>query len=802
MAQGLNFQTHQYVDPSEQLQKSLGAGGMFAQTLKGMQQFDQDEAKLQMMRQDRDRQAKLDAEHTEDRAAVKKTLEEENALKDAMYGKATNYDATSSFEQLEKQGGKKFTDALYKGDVKADDMQVKLGNTIVDQYMYNQTYAPSELERVDKFITEKGGIGSVGGSIKDAYGKAQANAVAAKAAISEKRDLLSSKKADYETAGRKDEFDKQMKLFDMQMRANDSDAVAASRAERSGSEGTAGKDKFDSQYGNVGSNIMNNPMVRNMSGPMKTEIATTLKQFQDRNVNPAIASAAILNKIEGTGDKTDAGVYTEYKFSRPHVEDITGMTPAERLAYDGGKEGRDSSVYEANRVTRNKLFGDYQKAVASGVGENDAQLQDISSKIAKLDRTQGQIYHDEAHDTWKKFLTDNMEGYKDPDAALEAGKKPLNAIIPGTEKTTKTVETKAVGVPGFSAKIKAFQLPNNYTALSSDRKAQDAMLSQASLSLIKNDEGNGKNGKRYEPYADKVKQEDGSTRNAGMVMGHGVKVSEFQDQALGGKKYDPTNAKHREIFDKYEEKRLLDLVPLARKQAAALGLPAEAIPVLASMDHQLGKGWMSDFKGSVQNIKDGQYDVAIQRIRDSKWNRVQTPERAQKFIDMLGAVKEMKEGGSNWFATHAPKSEYDSSLTAKAPPAKVDILQSRIASSAPVQQSYVPLKVVENDQAPLDTGIRNIMPRINNAVTAHQNNVAQATYENGIDIAKNAKAHLANIEKEKASRLDSVLTKTGYDAAYKNATPAEKLRIQADALRKYSEMQNAAALQNLVNNRY
>jgi hypothetical protein len=63
MQQGLNFQTHQYVDPSTQLQQSLGAGGMFAQTLKGMQQFDDDNVKIDMMRHEQARQAKIDAQN-------------------------------------------------------------------------------------------------------------------------------------------------------------------------------------------------------------------------------------------------------------------------------------------------------------------------------------------------------------------------------------------------------------------------------------------------------------------------------------------------------------------------------------------------------------------------------------------------------------------------------------------------------------------------------------------------------------------------------------------------------------------
>jgi len=74
-ANGLNFQQGHYQDPLASLQASIGAGSMFAKTLSSMQQFDQDEAKLQMMRQDRDRQAKIDAQNESDRALASKEKE-------------------------------------------------------------------------------------------------------------------------------------------------------------------------------------------------------------------------------------------------------------------------------------------------------------------------------------------------------------------------------------------------------------------------------------------------------------------------------------------------------------------------------------------------------------------------------------------------------------------------------------------------------------------------------------------------------------------------------------------------------
>ncbi len=68
MAQGLNFQTHQFNYPTEGLQKALGAGSMFAQSLKSMQDFESEQAKLRMMQQEKDRQAKIDFANEQERA--------------------------------------------------------------------------------------------------------------------------------------------------------------------------------------------------------------------------------------------------------------------------------------------------------------------------------------------------------------------------------------------------------------------------------------------------------------------------------------------------------------------------------------------------------------------------------------------------------------------------------------------------------------------------------------------------------------------------------------------------------------
>lgn len=668
MAQGLNFQTHQFNDPTEGLQKALGAGSMFAQSLKSMQDFESEQAKLRMMQQEKDRQARLDAEHAEDRAAAQKAKAEERDLADALSTKDTKYDATDAFNQLEAQGGKKFTEQLYKGDAAADKMQMALGDTIVDQYMHNQTFERSNLEKVEDFIQSRGGTGSVDTNTLISYQKAKADALKAKAELSGQRDVLSNQEAAYAAAGRKDEFDKQMKLLDLQIRSNDSDYVRESAASKR-SEGTPGKDRFDSLYGNVGTSILKDPRVLKMSDPDRQVVEDTLEQFRARGVNPSLASQKIWKGIKGVGDTTDSGEFTKFTFSRPNVEGVEVLTPEQRLAFDGGKEGTDYAVYEANRKTRDALFAQEAKMIAANVGANDPQLAAVRSQLAKLDRSQAEIFRDENHDVWNKFLRTNMNGYVDPNAVAESAKKPLNIVAPTTldanGQPIKDGLAKAV-TPEWSSKVKAFQLPAGYTA--SDEGTKNTMIVNATKNHIRSEEGIGKDG-RYVPYMDEQKDKNGKVIRRIPTLGHGINQAEFESamkSELGGK-YNPSNAKHKAIFDKYEDNRLTETVNTAKKQAAALGLPAESVPLLASMAHQHGAGWMSKWSGTVSDIKKGDYDSAIARVQKSPWYKVQTPERAQKFVDMLEAVKELKAGGSKWFDDDAHKAnpKYDSSLQAK-----------------------------------------------------------------------------------------------------------------------------------------
>lgn len=75
----------------------------------------------------------------------------------------------------------------------------------------------------------------------------------------------------------------------------------------------------------------------------------------------------------------------------------------------------------------------------------------------------------------------------------------------------------------------------------------------------------------------------------------------------------------------------------ASSQLGRLNLPDEALPVLTSMNYQLGTGWIKEFPNTARAIRQGDYETAINNIAESKWAE-QTPVRAQDAIDMLYSV--------------------------------------------------------------------------------------------------------------------------------------------------------------------
>lgn len=77
----------------------------------------------------------------------------------------------------------------------------------------------------------------------------------------------------------------------------------------------------------------------------------------------------------------------------------------------------------------------------------------------------------------------------------------------------------------------------------------------------------------------------------------------------------------------------------AYSQAEDLGHKTnkDFIVALASVNYQLGSGWVHDFKNTYAHIKNKRYNNAIKNLRRSKWNQ-QTPVRVEDFIKALAKL--------------------------------------------------------------------------------------------------------------------------------------------------------------------
>lgn len=631
---GLDFSQGHYTDPMASLQQTLGAGGMFAKTLSNMQQFDQDQQKMDMMRADRERQAKLDAENKAEKDAVKKTNADNLDMQRYMMDGQSKYDATDAYNQLEQQGGSKFKEALFKGDAKADDMQAKLGDTIVNEYMNNKTFAPSKMQLANQYALEHGGRGNLNTHQLALISSIEDSAVQAKALIQEKKDALQSQEQTYVASGKRDEYDRKMKLFDLEARGLESDATIR-KASSSSSDGTPGSDKFNSGYGNVGNSIYKD--IRDSGKEVKDQIAITLKSMQDKNINPAMASAAITRGLElvpGTGID---GIPKQYKFSQPDVSALKGMSAEERLAYDGGKNGVDEIAYAENRKLRDGLFAREAQLIGQGVGANDSQIADVRSKIAKLDRSEGQIYHDENAATWSKFLKDNMDGYVDPaiaqQAKIDKAVGMVSTKVPTSTKTPPSSGTLA-GSPIILDKKKDSVLRN--FALSSDYNKMDghqrsSEIQYQAFKLIDSREGTKKD--PYSVYNDSLGK---------ATVGTGILVSGLNKYL--GHKYDPKSIQDRDAMISYSGEMKNKSIKDAYSQAKELGFSADAIPILASVNYQLGSGWKTEFKQSYALLKKGDYDGAISNLKKSDWND-QTKNRVDDFVEAIEQQKAFSKSG-------------------------------------------------------------------------------------------------------------------------------------------------------------
>jgi hypothetical protein len=78
------------------------------------------------------------------------------------------------------------------------------------------------------------------------------------------------------------------------------------------------------------------------------------------------------------------------------------------------------------------------------------------------------------------------------------------------------------------------------------------------------------------------------------------------------------------------------------EQAAEIGIKENwFIAALISVNFQLGTGWKNEFFTTYPAIVAGNFSLAIENLRSSKWYR-QTPVRVEDFIEALRRAKELK----------------------------------------------------------------------------------------------------------------------------------------------------------------
>jgi hypothetical protein len=741
MAQGLNFQTHQYVDPSEQLQKSLGAGGMFAQTLKGMQQFDQDEAKLQMMRQDRERQAKLDAEHTEDRAALKAEKAANTGLRSALFDgqikdaatslgyenlsaadKATidtrsdysglnvsnaNVQNKSYLDQLTKAGVKAgdslFDDLSYKvanykdGDkydgtsqvVAARDVYKKLGKADTDALsLASKDYGISEKDGADilkrnslqlslgkkanemataapyqetdsKIVHDyiaktKAAGGLTTDGMLDSAHQAKKNDIAALAEHQKLLDSYSEKLAT-KTGDREDkQLATNIEMTKMKMQHLESGLKlltgrgGSSSSDDDGMNSKTVKHTYETDALNaVYSTLKGITGTSHVKNADAVREATVMANTMIKNgASPAQIQNTLRDSLLGQneGEKTDA--FNKLKFKSVGGYESLRASPEDmaRYEYAGGKasNANASAAYKAEADNSLALL---KQMASGGTASIDAQIGALNKKVSELNRTSGQALKDTAtHDMQQWAVESGLSGATADQTARDniykaAHKEipvaPISPVVDAIDKTTtsKLDSKKTYGAEPIKDTVLAkFALPSGYNSLPVDK--QHGVVNDQSYALISQVEGTKKD--PYAIYKDSLKKP---------TTGTGILVSGFEKAMLGGKSYDPSNEAHKDLLDTYQVKVKNDSIKSAYRQANEFGFSADAVPILASVNYQLGNKWdSSKFKDTRSDLIKGDYDSAIKRIQDSLWMQ-QTPSRAKTFIAAIEQQKAFKESG-------------------------------------------------------------------------------------------------------------------------------------------------------------
>ena len=108
------------------------------------------------------------------------------------------------------------------------------------------------------------------------------------------------------------------------------------------------------------------------------------------------------------------------------------------------------------------------------------------------------------------------------------------------------------------------------------------------------------------------------------------------------KLYDVDDKVTQEQVDRWFEADTRTATAAALEQAAEIGIKENwFIAALISVNFQLGTGWKNEFFTTYPAIVAGNFSLAIENLRASKWYR-QTPVRVEDFIGALRRAKELK----------------------------------------------------------------------------------------------------------------------------------------------------------------
>jgi hypothetical protein len=731
---------------------------MFAQTLKGMQQFDDDNVKIDMMRHEQARQAKIDAQNDAATALAAKekayNMGAEKAVNDTqvradlgnlMYQKGlTNPEQAMLVNQSDSQinatnAGAKVSDALagidrtklnadqqkrYDQLASADgslnttsadgkdtyNVATKLGllkdayalggigetdaynkaaktlgisndseqgviksnnegNAFVDRYTNLATIDPlfgqTKLDKLADYKAEwvklhpedKDFMTSAVNGLQSSLNSANGVAIAER---KKELDELLAKKAALGDNVKNADLDNAIKMAQLRITASGHEASSENGLAKaiaglsSGGSNLSREDKFSINLAD---------QLRQYATNSKSEVGQNIieayRQAKEKGYSAAETRALVQGGIHADGipEKNQGQAY---KFDNQSMFD-KGPSKAytdsnDYVALRQQQIATNDAQKEAEFAQLQKLFA--AKGGSSGLAALDKQIYDVQ-------RTPQEAYTQAAMQAGKDFAYDeDLAGHKgiaDAQAiADQAAMNKFHADAVGGTKPSAVAPTTGI-TPATTAVVKpnAFQMPAGYNDL--DDAGRKLALQNSGVNLIKQEEHNGGPGGRYVPYDDISHDKNGNEVNTGKALGYGIHLNEFlaaTPQLKGN--FDPKNKDDQKLFDAYENKRLGDNITVANSQAVALGLPAEAIPVLASMNHQSGTGWMSNWPNMVKQLKAGDYDGAIATVDKSLWHQKQTPERAQKFMDMLGAVRDMKASGLKW--NQSPDAKYNSSL--------------------------------------------------------------------------------------------------------------------------------------------